>query len=629
MIQKTTFVLMVNLLFFSNSFFGMEQLTQKQSLNSIDIFICITSQCQPHEKNNLMKTCRLLYHQLSAHKMDILLANPSTVSNADKEKSLFKYVRAGDEKMVFLLLDVAKINPNIKNILKMTPLQCAKEEKIQNLLRIYDAKDAKMPIINRLHEAVYNGDIEKVKVLLQSKYNSDMWLTNSVTALHIAANENNIEIVKLLLNANAQINKKNHKGESALFIAAQKGHFAITELLINHGAYEEMSKNNTSAFYISLKNGNPCCASQFITWGMHDNNACGNDKATPLHIASEYGYDDIVQSLIHSLKLDINEVNKCGETSLFIASKNGHNRVVELLINAKAKVDKENLNNCSSLQIAVQNKDIEIIRLLINAGANVDKENEKNESLLVLAIHNNDADTVKLLIEGGANIMPNQGVITFIPTPLCVAACHGNIKIAHLLLSAGANVNNEDRYFSDNSWMPLHKASLNGHLNMVELLLSAGADVNRKCTAPDNFEYTASEIAEFQKHQDIVILLDNHRICMSELIQNGARKAAEIALRLGYDSRILYNNMLNIKANKEKSFIGSISALLNRSITYYENKLFSLNHSSTDKSKNYEKHLELLDGLSLKDLCQVLSPLNNRANNHAQSMFEGWKKNLK
>ena len=60
--------------------------------------------------------------------------------------------------------------------------------------------------------------------------------------------------------------------------------------------------------------------------------------------------------------------------------------------------------------------------------------------------------------------------------PLHLAAIHGHIGIAELLLKAGADVDCGD---SDES-TPLHNAGLNRHPEMLAFLLENGANVNRR-----------------------------------------------------------------------------------------------------------------------------------------------------
>ena len=83
------------------------------------------------------------------------------------------------------------------------------------------------------------------------------------------------------------------------------------------------------------------------------------------------------------------------------------------------------------------------------------------------------ADVLDLLIKHGANVnrRAKKGLR---PTPLYVAASHGLLPQATMLLSAGADVDAGDRLNTS----PLYIAVQDGDLELVRLLLQHGAQVN-------------------------------------------------------------------------------------------------------------------------------------------------------
>ena len=66
--------------------------------------------------------------------------------------------------------------------------------------------------------------------------------------------------------------------------------------------------------------------------------------------------------------------------------------------------------------------------------------------------------------------------------PLLLCARKGFIKIAYLLLRAGANVNQSNNYLTTS----IMAAARHGHKELVELLILLGANVNAKCLDGDN-----------------------------------------------------------------------------------------------------------------------------------------------
>lgn len=68
--------------------------------------------------------------------------------------------------------------------------------------------------------------------------------------------------------------------------------------------------------------------------------------------------------------------------------------------------------------------------------------------------------------------------------PLCSAARHGQLAVARLLLSAGANPNIQDSWLGmPPNGTPLENAARAGQLPVIRLLLGSGADINKvgKC----------------------------------------------------------------------------------------------------------------------------------------------------
>src|SRR5437762_2253717 len=88
-----------------------------------------------------------------------------------------------------------------------------------------------------IHDAVREGDLEKVKMLL--KANPDLVNAkdeDGLMPLHCAAEEGSKEMMELLLAYKADVNAEDDEGGTPLHWAADGGHKEIVELLLAHGA---------------------------------------------------------------------------------------------------------------------------------------------------------------------------------------------------------------------------------------------------------------------------------------------------------------------------------------------------------------------------------------------------------
>ena len=141
----------------------------------------------------------------------------------------------------------------------------------------------------------------------------------------------------------------------------------------------------------------------------------------PLWRAADQGNLACVKLLLKHPKInDVNVVHK-SHTPLFRAVENGHDKVVEALIEATGidinKRDTAELGY-SPLQLASATGTAETVRLLLAAKADVNKANPiQNKTPLWNAAYNGRANVVKMLLDAGATIQQTSGF----QTPLTVA----------------------------------------------------------------------------------------------------------------------------------------------------------------------------------------------------------------
>ncbi|XP_071148307.1 ankyrin repeat domain-containing protein 7-like [Mytilus edulis] len=104
-----------------------------------------------------------------------------------------------------------------------------------------------------LHEAVLNGHLKLIRLLLKKAVNLDINVKNGQgeTPLMVAVHQDQIDVVKHLHKAGASIHETDHIGRSALLIASEQGSEKCCQYLMKHGVDMQMrdSLGHSALFY--------------------------------------------------------------------------------------------------------------------------------------------------------------------------------------------------------------------------------------------------------------------------------------------------------------------------------------------------------------------------------------------
>lgn len=218
---------------------------------------------------------------------------------------------------------------------------------------------------------VRDGDIDKVKVLIEDGVNVNTRGNFGTTPLMFASLRGHEDIVKLLLDKGADVDAKEYYGENALLYASEKGHENIIRILIDAGADIDVDTFNTPLTNASLK-GYENIVRILIEAGADVNHTDNYGGFSPLIFAAEYGHKNIVRMLIDA-GADVDYSPHCDgyeENALYLAAAEGHENIVEMLIDAGADVNIL-FSGYSPLTIAAKNEHENIVKMLIDAGADV------------------------------------------------------------------------------------------------------------------------------------------------------------------------------------------------------------------------------------------------------------------
>ncbi len=135
-------------------------------------------------------------------------------------------------------------------------------------------------------------------------------------------------------------------------------------------------------------------------------------------------------------------------TPLFVAVEQGNIEIVQMLLDAGAKVNARDKEKQTPLMRLDNDATPELIDVLVRSGAKVGLVDKEGNNALIMAAYYAPVEALKALIDAGVDInhANNEGY-----TALMRAAENGSVETVKMLLEAGAQVNavNKD---GDNAW---------------------------------------------------------------------------------------------------------------------------------------------------------------------------------
>lgn len=324
------------------------------------------------------------------------------------------------------------------------------------------------------------------------------------TSLHAAAVHGHQHIVEACLELGADPKILDQAGEGALELAVSRSHEGCCRALQKAGARLTWDKPRMAAELCECaQHGHLEQLKLLLTCGA-DVTAADYDARTALHLASASGQIKVVQAILQQKGVDVNVLDRWGNSPLLESVRGGHTEVTKLLLTKGAKLLVDRSHASSELCERARNGDLERIRMLLRCGIDVNAADYDNRTCLHLAASVGDLATVRELVANGADVQKKDrwennaladavreghgevaavliaagATLDFPPlrasSEMCDLAHEGKYEQLKMLLDGGCSVNAADY----DQRACLHLASTSGNLHIVNLLCERGADVN-------------------------------------------------------------------------------------------------------------------------------------------------------
>ncbi|XP_056307281.1 protein fem-1 homolog B [Danio aesculapii] len=248
-------------------------------------------------------------------------------------------------------------------------------------------------------------------------------------------------------------------------------------------------------------------------------------RSTPLIIAARNGHDKVVRLLLDHYKVDTEQTGTVrfdgyiidGATALWCAAGAGHFEVVRLLVSHNANVNHTTLTNSTPLRAACFDGRLDIVRYLVEHKADIGIANKYGNTCLMIAAYKGHTDVVYFLLERGAD--PNSTAHCG-ATALHFAAEAGHLEIVKELVRCQAAM-----VMNGHGMTPLKVAAESCKADVVELLLShPDCEVQSRIEA---LELLGASFANDRENYDILKTYHYLYLAMLERFRDPERAIAK------------------------------------------------------------------------------------------------------
>jgi len=237
----------------------------------------------------------------------------------------------------------------------------------------------------------------------------------------------------------------------------------------------------------------------------------------PVHWAARIGNAEALALIVDADLAEITKRNTEGMDAVSIAAAEGHQSVLEILLNRGLMLDKSSNFSTLPLGRAAAKGHLAVCKWLLDNRADISLREASGVHPIHQAAKHGHGDVLRLLVKSNAYIGTEDNAAI---QPLHLAVERGHQQLVGYLLASNADPD----AIEAGGVRALHWASLRGHFEIVQALLNARANVR---AADDALQAEPLHWAAESGHEDIVELLVIARAAVNA--RSGKGTAAALA----------------------------------------------------------------------------------------------------
>ena len=261
-----------------------------------------------------------------------------------------------------------------------------------------------------LHSASRNGHFEIARLLVENGISPQVRDKDDLTPLHDASRCGETKVIHTLLDLGADKTRKDNFGRTPHDVAWQYGQSEIMDILGNNlesqpdGISHNLREEKDLPLWSLARLGRTDVLTDAIKTRKQDLliTEPGSDN-TALHCAIQANNADILEILLETHTIPIDQPNHYHRTPLHLASLLGHLSAVQLLISHGANLNLQDRWNSTALILAQSNRHIPIMTALVEAKATIDTQKIDVQKLFFFVVEQGNVKAAKILLENGAD----------------------------------------------------------------------------------------------------------------------------------------------------------------------------------------------------------------------------------